>query len=137
GLRSTRAGRGAMRDCFALPGHGKARRRRAFQRGARSGSVAHLLLQVLPALLLVDGALGGKPGFQALQADLLAGVDAVAVLARVHALERAVDLADQLAVTVAGAQLERVLGLAGGALGVVADVAHLVLEVLDGLLGLL
>src|SRR5690606_7903073 len=32
-------------------------------------------------------------------------------------------------------QLQRVLGLAAGALGFVADVAHLFLEVLDGLLG--
>src|SRR3546814_15141947 len=45
--------------------------------------------------------------------------------------------ADQLAVAVAGAQCQRVLGFAGGALGLVADVAHFVLEVLDGLLGLL
>src|SRR5690606_4213007 len=100
-------------------------------------SVADLLLQVLPALLLVDGALGGEAGFEALEADLLAGVDAVAVLARVHPLERAVDLADQLAVAVAGAQFQRVLGFTGGALGLVADVAHFVLEVLDGLLGFL
>src|SRR3546814_5078453 len=52
-------------------------------------------------------------------------------------LERAVDLADQLAVAVAGAQFQRVLGFAGGAFGLVANVAHFVLEVLDGLLGLL
>src|SRR5690606_8424400 len=104
---------------------------------AGAGSVAHLLLQVLPALLLVDGALGGQARLEALQADLLARIHAVAVFTRVHALERAVDLADQLAVAVAGAQLQRILGLAGGALGVVAHVAHLVLEVLDGLLGLL
>src|SRR5690606_20914298 len=44
---------------------------------------------------------------------------------------------DQLAVAVAGTQLQRVLGLAGGAFGFVADVAHFVLEVLDGLLGFL
>jgi hypothetical protein len=55
----------------------------------------------------------------------------------IHALERAVDLADQLAIAVAGAQFQRVLGFAGGALGFVADIAHFVLEVLDGLLGLL
>src|SRR5690606_18918796 len=66
-------------------------------------SVADLLLQVLPALLLVDRALGGEASFQPLQADLLARIDAEAVLARIHALERAVDLADQLAVAVAGA----------------------------------
>src|SRR5690606_16443766 len=78
-----------------------------------------------------------EAGFEALEADFLAGVDAVAVAAVLDALERAVDLADQLAVAVAGAQLEAVLGLAAGALGFVTDVTHLFLEVLDGLLGLL
>src|SRR5690606_23371604 len=106
-------------------------------RGRRVASVADLLLQVLPALLLVDGALGGEARLQPVEADFLARIDAVAVLALVHALERAVDLADQLAVAVAGAQFQRVLGLARGALGLVADVAHFVLEVLDGLLGFL
>src|SRR5690606_6587536 len=104
---------------------------------AGAGLLALLLLQVLPALLGIDGALGGQARLQALQADFLAGVDAVAVVAGLQALERAVDLADQLAVAVARAQLQRVLGLAGGTLGFVADVAHFVLEVLDGLLGLL
>src|SRR5690606_32780075 len=66
-----------------------------------------------------------------------AGIDAVAVVGAVHALERAVDLADQLAVTVAGTQFQRVLGLARRTLGLVADVTHFVLEVLDGLLGFL
>src|SRR5690606_14123898 len=106
-------------------------------RGRRVASVADLLLQVLPALLLVDGALVGEPRLEPVQADLLVRIAAVAVLALVHALERAVDLADQLAVAVAGAQFQRVLGFAGGALGLVADVAHFVLEVLDGLLGFL
>src|SRR5690606_31046034 len=58
------------------------------------GLVAHLLLQVFPAFLRIDGALGGQARFQAFQADLLAGVDAETVIAAVHALERAVDLAD-------------------------------------------
>src|SRR5690606_4409813 len=107
------------------------------ERGRRARSVADLLLQVLPALLLVDRALGGEPRLEPLQADLLARIHAVAVLALVDALERAVDLADQLAVAVAGAQLQRVLGLAGRALGFVADVADFVLEVLDRLLGFL
>src|SRR3546814_17685357 len=83
----------------------------------------------LPALLLVDGAFGREAGFQAVEADLLARIHAEAVLAGVHALERAVDLADQLAVAVAGTQFQRVLGFAGGALGFVADVAPFVLEV--------
>src|SRR5688572_11334500 len=85
------------------------------------GSVAHLLLHVLPALLRIDRALGGEARFEALQADFLAGVDAVTVVARINTLERAVDFADQLSVTIAGTQLQRVLGLAGGALCFVTD----------------
>src|SRR5690606_25027844 len=100
-------------------------------------SVADLLLQVLPALLLVDGALGGEAGFEPVEADLFSRIHAEAVFAGIHALERAVDLSDQLAVAVTGAQFQRVLGFTGGALGLVADVAHFVLEVLDGLLGFL
>src|SRR5690606_35778675 len=69
-------------------------------------SVADLLLQVLPALLLVDGALRGQARIQPVKADLLARVHAVAVFTRIHALERAVDLADQLAVAVAGTQFQ-------------------------------
>src|SRR5687767_11269429 len=92
---------------------------------------------MLPTLLRIQRALGGKAGFQALQADLFAGIDAKTVITIVEALERAVDLADQLAVAVAGAQFQRVLGFASGTLGLVADIAYFVLEVLDGLLGFL
>jgi len=53
-------------------------------------------------------------------ADFFAGVDAVTVVARFQALQGAVDLADQLAVAVAGTQFQRVLGFAGRALGFVA-----------------
>src|SRR5690606_13100820 len=62
-------------------------------------SVALLLLQVLPALLRVDRALGGEAGLQPVQTDLFARIHAVAVITGLHALERAVDLADQLAIT--------------------------------------
>src|SRR5690606_113884 len=120
-------------------GKSEARRRRASSGtwSVRPGLFALLLLHVLPALLGVDGALGGKARFQALQADLLAGVHAVAVVAGLQALERAVDLADELAVAVAGAQFQRILGLAGRAFVFVADVAHSLAPVLDGLLGFL
>src|SRR3546814_17508794 len=92
---------------------------------------------MLPALLLVYGALGCEAGFQAVEADLLARIHAEAVLAGIHALERAVDLADQLDVAVSGAQFQRVLGFAGGAFCLGANVAHFVLEVPPVLLGLL
>src|SRR5690606_20302073 len=99
----------------ATSSNGKPRRSGVFAVAIAACSVAHLLLQVLPALLRVDRALRLRARFQPVQADLLAGVHAVAVVATVDALERAVDLADQLAVAVAGAQLQRVLGLAAGA----------------------
>src|ERR1700741_1028890 len=89
--------------------------------------IAHLLAQMLPPLLRIQRALGGEAGFQSFQADFFARVDAVAVTAVLDALERAVDLVDQLAITVARTQFQRVLGFAGGALGFVADVAYLFL----------
>ena len=46
------------------------------------------------------------PRFEALDADLFAGLEAVAVAAVFDALQRLVDLADQLALAIAGAQLE-------------------------------
>src|SRR5690606_19951039 len=76
---------------------------------------------------------GLRPGFEPVQPDLLARVDAIAVIALVDATDDALDLVDQLAVAVAGAQFQRVLGFAAGTLGLVADVANFVLEVLDGL----
>ena len=51
----------------------------------------------------------------------------------VELAERLVNLAEQFALTIAGAQFEAVLGLAGRALGFIADVTHLVLQVADGL----
>src|SRR5688572_3534779 len=92
---------------------------------------------MFPAFLFVDRAFGGQARLEAVQADFFAGVDAEAVFAGIQALERAVDLADQLAVAVARAQFQRVLGLARRTFGFIADVAHFVLEVLDRLLGFL
>src|SRR5215470_4947015 len=64
-------------------------------------SVAHLLLAMLPALLGIEAQRGDRPRFQALEADFLVGLLAEAVAAFLDALERLVDLRDQLAVTVA------------------------------------
>src|SRR5690606_32697623 len=124
------------RPMSGRPGTKKPRTGGAFRSsGGTAVSVAHLLLQVLPALLRINGALGGQARLEAVKADLFAGIDAEAVITRVDTLERAVDLADQLAVAVAGPQFQRVLGLAGGALGLVANVTNLFLQVLDRLLG--
>src|SRR5262249_19029911 len=101
----------------------------------RGASVAHLLLAMLPALLRVEAQRRDRARFEAFETDFLVGFLAIAVAALFDALERFVDLADQLAVAVARAQLERVLGLARGALGLVADVAHFIAQVVDGLFG--
>src|SRR5437764_195634 len=65
------------------------------------GSVAHLLLAVLPAFLRVQAQRRDRTRFEALDADFLVGFLAEAVTAFLDALERLVDLADQLAVAVA------------------------------------
>src|SRR5690606_24343978 len=99
-------------------------------------SVALLLLQVLPALLRIDRALGGETGLQPVQADLFARIHAVAIITGFQALERAVDLADQLAIAITRTQFQRVLGFTGRTLGLIADIAYFLAQVLDGLLGL-
>ena len=60
---------------------------------------------MFPAFLGIDGALGSQARFQAVQADLFAGVGAVTIVPAIQALQRAVDLADQLAVAVTGCLL--------------------------------
>ena len=79
----------------------------------------------MPALEIVpaDQAGGlelGQHAIHSCEPDVFAGIDAIAVLAILDATQRLVDLRDQLAVAVAGAQFQRVLGLAGGTLGLVA-----------------
>ena len=51
--------------------------------------------------------------------------------------ERGVDLGDQLALAVAGAQLDRAVGFRGGAVGQIGMVFVLLLQMLQGLLGFL
>src|SRR5690606_26179913 len=51
-------------------------------------------------------------GFQAAQADRFAGDFAKAIFAVFDAAQRRVDLGDQLALAIAGAQLDRPIGLA-------------------------
>src|SRR5215510_129223 len=98
---------------------------------AMARSVAHLLLAMLPALLRVERKRRDRARLEPLEADFLVGLLAVAVTAFLDALQRLVDLRDQLAVAVARAKLERVLGLARRALGLVADVTHFVAKAFD------
>ena len=70
-----------------------------------------------------DGA-----GFQPLQRDRLAGLLAIAVGVVVDALQRGVDLGDQLALAVAGAQFDGAVGLGRGAVGQIRMIDVLFLQ---------
>ena len=88
------------------------------------------------ALLRLDRQRRDRAGFEALERDRLAGLLAIAVGAVVDALQRGVDLGDQLALAVAGAQLDGPVGLRRGAVGKIGMVLVLVLQMLQRLLGL-
>src|SRR5690606_11410932 len=97
----------------------------------RPGSVVAVdALLALVALLRLEREGGDGAGVEALERDGLAGLLAVAVGALLDAAERGVDLGDDLALAVAGAELERAVGLLGGAVGDVGDVARPLLHVL-------
>src|SRR5713226_2521276 len=73
-----------------------------------------------------------RAGFQPLQRDRLAGLLAIAVGVVVDALQRRVDLGDQLALPVAGAQFDRAVGLGRCAVGEIGMVDVLFLQGLQG-----
>ena len=102
-MRSRKLGRGDL--C-----RGPARLWPGTARQARS-VVAVNPLTALVALLGVDAQGGDGPGFEPAQADWVAGLLAVPVRARLDPLQRGVDLDDQLALAVAGAQFNRAIGL--------------------------
>ena len=98
------------------------------------GSVVAIdALAALVPFLRLDRERGDGAGIEPLEADRLAGLLAIAVGAVVDALQGGVDLGDQLALAVAGAQLDRAVGLGGGAVGEIGMVLALVLEVLERL----
>ena len=74
---------------------------------------------------------GDRTGLEALQRDRLAGLLAVAVGALLDRLQRRVDLGDQLAEAITGTQLERTVGLGGGAIGKIGLRQALFLHVLQ------
>src|SRR4029077_1544097 len=94
-------------------------------------AIAVLALASFPALLGFNAQGSHGACFQALDADFLAGFEAVAVRAILDALQRVVDLADQLAFPVTRAQLEAELLFLGGAVVGVGEVCRLVLHVRD------
>ncbi len=83
-----------------------------------SGSiVARNALDALVALLRLQGHGRDRAGFEPGQRDRVAGHFAIAIFAFVQAADRAIDLGDQLALAVAGAKLDRPVGLARRAVG--------------------
>src|SRR5690606_8229504 len=92
-------------------------------------------LAALVTLLRLDTQGGDRPGIEPLQADWLAGFLAVAVSAVFDAHQRGIDLGDQLALPVAGPELERTLALGCRAVGDIGMLLRVVLEMLQRLLG--
>ena len=76
-----------------------------------------------------------RSGDQATQADGIAGDFAVAVFPGIDPPERRVDLGDQLALPVAGAQFDAPVGLARSAIGQIGFADRPVLERLQCLSG--
>src|SRR5947207_1399193 len=85
--------------------------------GAQTLLAAIHLFAFLVALLRLDRERRDRARLQPLQRDRLAGLLAIAVGVVLDALQRRVDLGDQLALAVAGAQFNGAVGLGGGAVG--------------------
>src|SRR5262249_41874013 len=94
-------------------------------------------LAPLVALLRLHRQRGDWPRLEPFERDRLTGLLAIAVGPVFEAGERRVDLGDQLALAVAGAQLDRPVGLRGRAVGKVGVILVLGLEMGQRLLGLL
>src|SRR5580704_4190277 len=99
-------------------------------KGLRGLIVAIDALAALVTFLRFDGKRGDRARLEPLDRDRLSGFLAVAVGAVFDPLQRRVDLGDQLALAVAGAQFDGPVGLRGGAVGEVGVVLALVLEML-------
>src|SRR5262245_11813030 len=88
-------------------------------------------------LLCLNGERRDRTRLEPLERDWLTGLLAIAVGAVVEPDEGFVDLGDQFALAIAGAQFDGTIGLRGGAVGEIGMILVLVLEMLQRLLGLL
>src|SRR3954451_19095967 len=79
--------------------------------------VAIDLLALFVALLRLDRQSRDRSRFKAFERDRLAGFLAIAVGVVLDALKRRVDLGDQLALAIAGAQFDGAVGLRGRTVG--------------------
>src|SRR5215469_1323111 len=95
-------------------------------------AIAVLAFAPLAPLLRLDAQRRDRTRLQALDADLFAGLEAIAIGAVFDALDRVVDLANELALAVAGAQLQAEFLFLGRAIVGVGEVRGLVLHVRDG-----
>src|SRR3954452_17911345 len=86
-------------------------------RGGQNLFVAIDLLAFLVALLGFHRERRDRARLEPLQRDRLAGLLAIAVGVVLDALQGGVDLGDQLALAVAGAQLDRAICFGGSAVG--------------------
>src|SRR4030081_2135268 len=93
-------------------------------------------LAPLVPLLRLDRQGGDGRGRGPLERDRLAGLLAIAVGSVIEPGERGVDLGDQLALAVTCPELDRTVGLGGGAVGEIGVILVLGLEVSQRLLGL-
>src|SRR5579863_4684194 len=104
--------------------------------GSRLSAVAVVAIAVLAFAPLApflgfDRQRGHGSGLQPLDTDLFSGLEAVAVGAILDALQCFVDLADQLAFPVTGAQLEAEFLFLGGAVVGIGKIRCLVFHVRD------
>src|SRR4029077_15554005 len=95
-------------------------------------AIAVLPLAPLAPLLRFDAEGRHRTRFEPLDADLFPGLEAVSVRAILDALERIVDLANEFALAVAGAQLEAEFLFLRRAVIRVGEVGCLVFHVRDG-----
>src|SRR6476620_8206115 len=92
-------------------------------------------LAPLVALLGFDAQGRDRTCIEALQADRLAGLLAIAVGALIETGKGGVDLGNQLALAVTGAKLERPLGLRACPVGDIGVLSRFVLQMLERLFG--
>src|SRR5215218_7724920 len=87
-------------------------------------------------LLGLDRKRGDRTSLQALQPDRFAGLLAIAVGSVIQTVQCSIDLVDQLALAIPGAELDGPVGFRGGAVGQIGVIHILVLQMLQGVLGL-
>src|SRR5579871_389235 len=99
--------------------------------------VAINALAPLMALLRLDRKRGDRPRLKSLERDRLAGFLAIAVSPVLDPLQSGVDLGNELALAIAGAQLDGAIGLRGSTIGKIGMILAFILQMLQRFFGLL